>query len=392
MKVNIKQLKKFLERIVPAFLRRRHRRITLEGLMFIVLTMVIGLAALNTGANLLYLILSMMLCLLLLSGVISTLTLVGLRVKRTAPHHAIAGLPRLAELEITNLKPLLSSYSLRCVDCNSNDEEVGAGYIFRLPPGKTQAVAYQLVFPRRGLQQLEYIRISSRFPFGFFERSVDFKLPHQLLVYPQILDVRTLVHGHSIESGETESGRKGLGTSLYGIREYTPQDSARLIHWKVSARARKLMMREFTKEEKKRITIILNNYVGEQSSAEQKLSDDFERAVIIAASFARFLLEQDYMVQLLTASGKVPFGIGQSHLHRLLRALAVIELTTTPPMTTLVLTRPEAETAVIYLNYRNGTIPAFYGAQLQVIDVRKGEIQELIKQSTQLLLRDILTV
>ncbi|MCX7766841.1 MAG: hypothetical protein N2246_09090, partial [Candidatus Sumerlaeia bacterium] len=74
--VNIKQLKKSLERIIPAFLRRRHRRITIEGLMFIVLTMVIGLAALNTGANLLYLILSMMLCLLLLSGIISTLTLV----------------------------------------------------------------------------------------------------------------------------------------------------------------------------------------------------------------------------------------------------------------------------------------------------------------------------
>ncbi|MCX7767309.1 MAG: hypothetical protein N2246_11450, partial [Candidatus Sumerlaeia bacterium] len=113
---------------------------------------------------------------------------------------------------------------------------------------------------------------------------------------------------------------------------------------------------------------------------------------IIAGSFARFLIEQDFMVQLLTATGKVPFGNGQSHLHRLLRALAVIELTTAPPKFTLISTRPEAETTVIYLNYRNETIPDFPGAHLQVIDVRKGEIQSLIKQSARLLLRDILTV
>lgn len=377
----LKEINKSFSGVFPEFLRRRHRRITLEGIMFIVLTLVIGLAALNTGANLLYLVLSMMLCLLLLSGVVSSLTLVGLKVKRFAPKQAVAGEPQLARLEILNRKPLLSSYSLRFIDLDSKKEEVGAGYIFRLAPGKTHNLSYHIFFPRRGLYQLERIRIGSRFPFGFFERSIDFKLGHQLLVYPQLIDVRSLIHGHSIDSGETESGRKGLGSSLYGLREYTLEDSARWIHWKVSARARKIMMREFEKEEKRRVSIILNNSVKKKEELTQQLIEDFERAVIFAASFARFLLEQDYTVQLLTASGKVSFGIGQSHLHRLLRALALIELTTEPPKTSLSIYRPEAEAAILYIQYGTEGITASGKANLEIVDVRKTELKNLLKQS-----------
>ena len=74
--------------------------------MFVVLTLIIGLAALNTGANLLYLVLSVMLCLLILSGIESTLTLAGISLKRTAPQQTIAGEVRLAHLEIKNKKPI----------------------------------------------------------------------------------------------------------------------------------------------------------------------------------------------------------------------------------------------------------------------------------------------
>lgn len=233
---------KSIEEIIPLALRRRHRRITFEGVMFVILTVLIGIAALNTGTNLLYLILSMMLCLLLLSGVVSSLTLSGLNVQRIAPRQAVANEPLLVHLDIKNKKPIFSSYSLQFTDLGKENEKYGAGYVFHISPRRTQRISYYLLFPRRGLYELERIRISSRFPFGLFERSIDIVLPHQVIVYPQIVDVRSLVKGHSIEIGEIESPRKGMGTSLYGLREYTLEDSARLIHWKVSARASEIMV------------------------------------------------------------------------------------------------------------------------------------------------------
>jgi uncharacterized protein (DUF58 family) len=377
MKKIRKTFSRLKERVVPFVIRRRHRKMTLEGMMFVLLTVIIGLAALNTGANLMYLVLSMMLCLLILSGVISSLTLTGIKVKRIAPQITVAGEAQLARLEIRNSKPIFGSYSLRFMDIDRDTRSYGSGYIFHIPRRKNRSVSYYLLFPRRGLYTLEHIRVGSRFPFGFFERAIDFKLPHQVLVYPRLVDVASMVQGRSIEGGELESTRKGVGTSLYGIREYTPQDSARWIHWKVSARARKIMIREFEKEEKKRVTIILDNSVSQETLADREVVDAFERGVTLAASFAKFFLNQDYNVQILTASGRIPFGTGTSHLHRVLRALALLNLTTEPSRFSGMIGRPEAESAMLYVHYGGKPIPQLGDEQIEIADATKYEIPSL---------------
>lgn len=372
---------KSIEEIIPLALRRRHRRITFEGVMFVILTVLIGIAALNTGTNLLYLILSMMLCLLLLSGVVSSLTLSRLNVQRIAPRQAVANEPLLVHLDIKNKKPIFSSYSLQFTDLGKENEKYGAGYVFHISPRRTQRISYYLLFPRRGLYELERIRISSRFPFGLFERSIDIVLPHQVIVYPQIVDVRSLVKGHSIEIGEIESPRKGMGTSLYGLREYTLEDSARLIHWKVSARASEIMVREFEKEEKKRVSIIINNHISDIRSVDQQLREYFERAIIIGASIAKLLLDNGYNVQVITASGKIPFGMGTSHIHRIMRALALLELTEEPPKVSLTITHPEAESAIIYLQFGNHSTPPLKRENIEIIDVRQVDVSKLLRKS-----------
>ncbi len=365
-----------LESLVPRFMQRRHRRITFEGVMFVVLTMVIGLAALNTGANLLYLILSMMLCLLILSGIISSLTLMGLKLVRIAPRQAIARQPQNARLDITNTKPLIASFSLRFDDVGKNGERYGGGYIFHIRGKQTHTTTYEIMFPRRGLYTLNTMRIGSRFPFGFFHRSIDFQDAHDVIVYPQILRVDSLVRGRSIESGDVETSRKGIGTSLYGLREYTPEDSARLIHWKVSARAQKIMVRELEKEEKKRISITLNNYIPESDTITRDTELFFERAIVFCASLARYFIEHEYNVQVLTASGKIPYGNGTGHMHRILRALALLELRAQPPDVPLTLPRAEAETAVIFLRYRDDPKPRVARSTVEIIDVRTLDISE----------------
>lgn len=303
---------------------RREYRITLEGIIFVLITFFIGFAAINTSTNLLYLIMSMMLSFFIISGLLSTSTLRKIRIRRLAVRHISAREVATIPMEVANDKRWMFSDSLRIMDYLETGEMVGVCYLSHIPPRTKSNISYQALFPRRGLYKLSRIRIVSRFPFGFFERAVAFKQPQEIIVYPQIIDIRPSLESANVDLGEFESGRKGSGHSLYGLREYTPSDSARFIHWKVSARTSKIMLREFEKEEKKKVTLILNNSAMPPISHET--NEYFERAVIYTASLAKYLIDLEFQVQLETASGRVPFGMGISHLYRILRSLAMISL------------------------------------------------------------------
>lgn len=323
-RITVRIFRGIRRRIRLFFSRRREYKITLEGIIFILITFFIGFAAINTNTNLLYLIMSMMMAFLILSGYLSTNTLRRISVKRLAVRHVSAKDEAMIQIEVRNGKKRMGSYSLRVMDYLATGEPVGAGYLFYLPARGREYVTYGVRFPRRGQYNLSRIRVTTRFPFGFFERSISVKQPQEILVYPQIINIQPVLDTANIDLGEYETGRKGHGTSLYGLREYYPGDSARFIHWKVSARTNKIMVREFEKEEKKKVTIVLDNHFPGEIPASHY--DYFEKGVVYAASLAKYLVDREFQVQLVTASGRVPFGMGLSHLYRVLRALAMVQL------------------------------------------------------------------
>ncbi len=347
---------------------RREHRITLEGVIFVLVTFFIGFAAINTGTNLLYLIMSMMLSFFILSGYLSTNSLRKITVKRLAAHHISALEEAIVHIEVKNTKRRMSSYSLRIMDYVESGELVGVCYLFHISPGARQKVSYKVRFPRRGLYALSRIRVVTRFPFGFFERAFSIKQRQEILVYPQIIDVRPILRGAKVDLGEYETGRKGHGISLYGLREYTPTDSARFIHWKVSARSSKIMVREFEKEEKKKVTLCLNNSLA--APAPQDCYEAFERAVIYTASISKFLIEREYQVQLVTDSGRVPYGMGLAHLYRILRALAMIQIVErekhTPGLPVM-----DADSTNVVIHFDRRHKPLQQPGYAQVIDVTK---------------------
>ena len=152
-----------------------------------------------------------------------------------------------------------------------------------------------------------------------------------------------------LELGEYETRKKGMGSSLYALREYVPGDSARLIHWRISARARKLIVREMEKEERKKVSLLLLNRTN-GSEPTELVKEEFEKAVILVASMAKYLIENDYMVQLITLQGRINFGEGQSHLYRILRALAVMDLLEGEPSASVSLAH-NMETTNIYFQF-----------------------------------------
>jgi uncharacterized protein (DUF58 family) len=354
--------------------KRRARRLTLEGALFIGITFFIGFAAMNTGTNLLYLILSMMLSLLIISGVLSTVTLRNIEVERIVPNHIAAQEQFPIQLVVRNRKRLFASYSLRVSDHLDMYEGIGSTFLVKVGKQDQVRTSYFCVFPRRGIYTLKYLQVSSRFPFGFFERSITFIRPREIVIYPQVLDMMHFLETSRVDFGEHDRARKGPGTSLYGLREYQAGDSARFIHWKISAKTDKLMIREFEREEKHKVTLFLNN--SSALHADPNVQEQFEKAIVMVASMAHHLLYNEYQVQLITASGKIPFSTGINHLYRILRALAMIQLLP-PQAKQLALSPPDADSENFFLHFDpSSTAAEQYALSANIIDTSKWKIHE----------------
>src|SRR5208337_5559784 len=92
---------------------RMEYRVTLEGWIYITGIVLVALAALNTGNNLLFLILASLIASILMSGILSSITLAGVELGLQLPEHIFAGQPVRGTIELKNEKLSLPSFSLR---------------------------------------------------------------------------------------------------------------------------------------------------------------------------------------------------------------------------------------------------------------------------------------
>ncbi|MBW7956512.1 MAG: DUF58 domain-containing protein [Deltaproteobacteria bacterium] len=296
----------------------RSLSVTREGKAFIGVLLVIGLAAVNTGNNLLYLVVAAMLSIIIVSGLMSEATLRGLRVTRALPQSAYRGSPACMTLRIENTKRLLSSYSFSVTGTGGLSS--APAYVVRLKPGESKELRLDCVFQKRGLARPGPVRVSTRFPFGLFikEKSEPGGEDESLLVLPSTDRALAIkASGISTVSGAGRSAHRGSGGELYGLREYGLADDARHIHWKSAARKEALLTKEFEREAGKRVLIIFDNRRGATDG-------EFEELVDRAASTAAFHIETGGSVGLKTLGKSIPPRPGRSHLLEILKELALI--------------------------------------------------------------------
>lgn len=320
-----------VDRVKRALGRKFALRLTLEGYCLVGAMLLIGLAALNTGAPLLYLMFSMMCSFFILSALLATNTIRGIDVVRQTPKVWLAGVPCTIAIRIRNEKLLTSSYSLRGLDRLADGTLLGAVFFDRIDPrGAESTQEYECLFLRRGVYKLHEIDIATRFPFSLIERVLTCRARGDILILPQSIPVDSALQAARSEFGEYETNRRGAGMGLYGLREYTPKMPARDIHWKLSARRGTLIAREYESEEKRRVCVILDNCVPKEKRV--GASEAFERAIVLAASVVEWLCRNDHEVELRTASGIVGFGSGETHLTRCRRALAELQMADDSPL------------------------------------------------------------
>lgn len=284
----------------------------------------VGLAATNTGNNLLYLILAMMLSFMAISGVLSEQTMRHLRLQRELPRRLFAGVPASFGVSLVNRKRRLPSYALHLTEADPAGDRTASHFLLKVAPQGREAWQYALTFPRRGRHYLPGLRMLTRFPFGLFAKVSRPILPDPVLVYPAVRALAPEEIPAALEPGWRERDRRGQGAGLHNLRPYRPGDDPRLLHWKTSAKAGDLMLKELVDEDRPRIRLLVEDPTPETPAAV------LEANLSYAASVAAHAIRLGCMVELVTADGSTGFGQGESQMDRILERLALYEAPLTP--------------------------------------------------------------
>jgi len=326
--------------------------VTRAGMIYILITVVIGIAAINTGNNLLYVIVAALLSAIVVSGVASAVVLRSLALDVHLPEHVFAEHPTLARLLLRNNSIWMPSFSIRVVPAKRKrmrrwrweaytfgwprnrapeqqwlrlpdrrlrrvDEEVDRP-ILELPvyfpfisPQQELRADLELTFPLRGRYREKHFGLATRFPFAFLTKTRRINLAREIIAYPSLEPIEQHLEVLPMVTGEFETFVRGRGYDLYRIRDYMPEDSARHVDWKATARTGTLKVREFSREDERKLRIVFDNPapgVMDETS--------YERAVRLAASLAWHFHHEDVEVSFV-APGLEPTADVFGFLHYL---------------------------------------------------------------------------
>jgi uncharacterized protein (DUF58 family) len=294
-------------------------KITREGAIFVGALLVVTSAAINTSNNLLYMVLSALLAVVVLSGLLSSTNFKYLEMELLLPSRAFAGETVPLSVRIRNRRRLFPAFSLQT-------EPPGGGLYFAVVQPHGMAVhSGETRFARRGRYTIEKLQTASRFPFGFFSKSRSYPVNTECICYPEILSQDQMEVSVVDILGSHQRLEHGLGNDLYTIRDYVPSDSARHVHWKASAKTGALKTREFATEDSRRVILAFDRFGNARDD------DRFEALVTQAASVAFHLIKSGAEVMLISDEWVSPTGNSESALEDILHYLALVEMSAAAP-------------------------------------------------------------
>ena len=304
---------------------------TSGGGVFLIIIVVVGFAAWNTGNNLLFLVFSLLVSTLFVGWIAARASLRDLTVSARFPDHIFAAEPAPVIVTLRNTKRVLPSFSIM-VEARGPTGESGKrrkryakrllAYFSYVPHHAAAEQRVDQLFPQRGHVLIDGFELSTRFPFGFFRRRRRLRARNvDIIVYPKPEVISDELHLLPMYAGRNPSLRRGAGHDLFSLRDYQPQDDLRYIDWKATARSRRLTVREFTSEDERRITIVLDTRLP---GAVDEMKERFEHGVVQAASLLKHFVDERAEVRLVLGDEAGPFGSGIEQLYRCLKRLALV--------------------------------------------------------------------
>ncbi len=300
----------------------RRLKVTREGKYFILITLGVGFAAINTGNNLLYLLLGMLLSLIVVSSVMSEMSLRELTVVRRLPPRAQVNRPHTVEVEVHNHKSKIPSYAIEIEDLRAGQPADKRCFFLKISPGSAQVAAYRRTPARRGRDKHVGFRIATRFPFGLFEKSRDLAAEGELIIYPAVdavlLPPKT-ASGALAGHGVLEAGR---GHDILTVRPFREGDDVRDIYWRKSVHQTVVMERAREAEQEVRLSV--DDEPPSHSPSKEWLVA-FELRIRDVASKAVAHLKRGDRVSVRTTSGDIVVADAAVGADPVLRFLALLE-------------------------------------------------------------------
>ena len=301
-----------------------------EGKVFVLISLGLGFAAINTGNNLVYLVFSLSLAMIVLSGLLSEWNLRKLRPHFSPLVRAEATKPCFVEIGVENDRKRLPAFSVQVRLLFEEDEvDVLPMRALEVRPCEKANGSCILKFPRRGVFNIYGVAVTTDFPFSFFEKSVVFPTEAEVLVHPRIKDeahLPSLYLANGEEGGTV--GKSGHGTEIFGVREFRDGDNPRHKSYKRILPGGRELVKEFEQEAKKAVFVMVFDIYDEKLLNK----DDLEKALENAASFCVSLLRQGFHVGLKTVSGRVEVreGRGESQMWQILDSLSILDFLRVP--------------------------------------------------------------
>lgn len=193
------------------------------------MTLLFGFAAVNTGNNLLFLIVAALLGFMAVTGVFGWLNIRRLELTLSLPDEIYSGTDTIVTVSLRNRRRL-SAFLIRF-------DLFGASGAFPIVErGETANMPLVVSFDGRGRKTAGECRVSSIFPVNFFIRFKTYRIDHEFIVFPRLLPAAAVETDGTGKEGEAASFRSGLEGDLLKIGDYTGTEPRKLIHWRLSAK------------------------------------------------------------------------------------------------------------------------------------------------------------
>ena len=311
-----------LGRIRRLFRPPRKLKVTREGKYFIGITFGVGFAAINTGNNLLYLLLGMLLSMIVVSGVLSELSLRELTVVRRLPPRAQVARPHLVEIEVFNHKRRIPSYAIEVEDLRAGQPADKRCFFLKISPRSAQVAAYRRTPARRGRDRHVGFRVATRFPFGLFEKSRELNAEGDLIIYPAVDAVVLPSNLPGDRVGGNSALGRGSGDEILSLRLMREGDDPRDIYWRKSVE--QMIVRERAREVRRDVSYAIDS--GHPGLVpDEDWTARFERRIRDVASRAVAHIKRGDGVTVRTRAGERVRATTAVGADPVLRFLALLE-------------------------------------------------------------------
>jgi uncharacterized protein (DUF58 family) len=195
------------------------------------------------------------------------------------PQRVVAGESVAAGLSVTNTAPRRLLPTLLELPVGATVQRYA---VPSLAPRAAHEETFTVRTERRGVITVGPATTRRGDPLSIYSRDVAWTGITEILVRPPMVPLDSLGAGllRDLEGVSTDAVSQS-DLAFHALREYTPGDDLRHVHWRSSAKASQLLVRQYLDTRRSHATIVVDD-----ARSSWATDDDFETAMSVAASIA----------------------------------------------------------------------------------------------------------